>query len=161
MQRCDRRSNSIECTRRWYLIPSLDMWTDVFASVGTRTTGNREGHFVYVPPKWNGSLPTGLTRIDAPTPIIWIMGRVQTDGPGDYSNVHRIQDGFKLTTLPEWSLAQGGQVNHVEVEGSQDVSKLLEDHPEVESDLEPLRFVNGLSGAEFFQRFSKLTAGLY
>ena len=32
----------------------------------------------------------------------WIIGRTQTSGPGDYANVHKVQDGFKLVPLSAW-----------------------------------------------------------
>src|SRR5262245_2949111 len=87
---------------RYYLLPMLDMWSDVFASPGWRTTGTQAANFLVTPPGWTGSVPDGMTRISAPTPYIWIIGRTKTDGPPDYPAVHRIQAGYKATLLSDW-----------------------------------------------------------
>jgi len=96
---------------RYYLLPMLDMWTDVFASPGWRTTGTQAGEFLIAPTTWRPDLrdqfeefrmPAGMQRIDAPTPYVWIIGRTKTDGPADYEAVHKIQDGYKLTPLSQW-----------------------------------------------------------
>jgi hypothetical protein len=47
---------------RFYLLPMLDMWTDVFASPGWRTTGTKAGNFLVTPPGWVGTIPVGFTR---------------------------------------------------------------------------------------------------
>src|SRR5580700_9875979 len=95
---------------RFYLLPMLDMWTDVFASPGWRTTGTAAGNFIIVPPGWRpdlkdrliDQLPKDTQRIDAPTAYVWIIGRTKTDGPQDYDAVHKIQAGYKITPLSQW-----------------------------------------------------------
>src|SRR5262245_34693462 len=42
---------------RYYLMPVLDGWTNVFASPGKRTTGTKAGDFLIVGPNWNGTAP--------------------------------------------------------------------------------------------------------
>jgi hypothetical protein len=96
---------------RYYLLPMLDMWTDVFASPGWRTTGTQAVTFLITPPRWRldlrykfveeFKLPKDTQLIEAPTPFVWIIGRTNTDGPQDYEAVHKIQAGYKVTPLSE------------------------------------------------------------
>jgi len=84
---------------RYHVIPLMDMWTDVFASLGTRTTGNSGGKFAIVGPDWKGKLPDGVGMIRSPTNVGWIIGRYQTNGPEDYPNVHKLQAGLLASPL--------------------------------------------------------------
>jgi hypothetical protein len=100
---------------RYYLIPMLDMWTDVFASPGWRTLGTKAGNYIVVPAGWRPDLkerlieefklPKDTQRINAPTPYVWIIGRTKTDGPQDYDAVHKIQAGYRVTPLSQWGKA--------------------------------------------------------
>ena len=87
---------------RYYLMQMLDAWTNVFASPGTRTTGNGKGHFAIVGPGWKGKLPEGVKELRAPTNLVWMIGRTQTNGEKDYPVVRAIQDQYKLTPLSVW-----------------------------------------------------------
>ncbi|TFG75728.1 MAG: DUF1254 domain-containing protein [Thermodesulfobacteriales bacterium] len=127
---------------RYYLMPSLDMWTDVFAVPGWRTTGTKEGNFAYAPPGWKGELPEGVTRVDAPTPYIWFIGRTKTEGEKDYDAVHKFQDGMKITPLSQWGkdwTAPAGKVD-----------------PSIDMKIPPMDQVNNMSGKEFFEYATQL-----
>ena len=96
---------------RYYLLPMLDMWTDVFASPGWRTTGTKAANFLIrapgTPRKPGQAVPKGVQPITAPTPYVWIIGRTKTDGPADYDAVRKIQAGFRITPLSQWGKEPG------------------------------------------------------
>ena len=121
---------------RYYLLPHLDMWTDVFPSLGARTTGTGAGRFAVVLQGWTGPLPEGARRVDASTPYVWIIGRTQTNGPADYEAVHAFQNGLTLTPL-----AQSGEPAQ---------PKPFEVDPRVDMQTAPMRQVNQMAGPDFF-----------
>ena len=84
---------------RYYLLPMLDMWTDVFAAPGARTSGTGPQIIALVGPRWQGALPDGVQLIRSPTAMGWIIGRTQTNGPDDYDHVHHFQDGLRAVSL--------------------------------------------------------------
>ncbi len=85
---------------RYYLMPMLEAWTDVFADPGTRTTGTGAGEFAIVGPDWHGELPPGVEELRSSTNLVWLIGRTYCTGtPEDYAAVHAIQDQYKLVPL--------------------------------------------------------------
>jgi hypothetical protein len=88
---------------RYFLLPFLDGWTNVFAVPGSRTTGTQAQTFVITGPGWSGAVPEGLTQLKSPTAIVWLLGRIYCTGtPEDYAEVHALQDAFKLQPLSNW-----------------------------------------------------------
>ena len=88
---------------RYYLMPMLDGWTDVFQVPGKRTTGGKAQKYAITGPGWSGTLPEGVTEYKSPTGIVWILGRIYCTGtPDDYAKVHALQDKFSLVPLSSY-----------------------------------------------------------
>ena len=113
---------------RYYMMPMLDMWTDVFASPGKRTTGTGTQEFVVVGPGGAHDASDARPVIHAPTPCVWVVGRTQTNGPADYAAVNALQDGFTVTASNPTSWAPD---------------------PDVDAITEPLRLVEGMGAVDF------------
>jgi hypothetical protein len=88
---------------RYFLLPFLDGWTDVFAVPGSRTTGTQAQTYVITGPGWTGDVPAGMSQLKSPTAIVWLLGRIFCSGtPEDYAEVHTLQDAFRLQPLSSW-----------------------------------------------------------
>jgi hypothetical protein len=85
---------------RYFLVPMLDGWTNVFQVPGKRTTGTGPQTYAITGPEWSGALPSGVKEYKSPTGIVWILGRIYCTGtPEDYAAVHAQQDQFQLVPL--------------------------------------------------------------
>lgn len=129
---------------RYYVMPLMDAWTNVFASVGTRATGSEAGNYVIAGPDWQGEVPAGLELIRSPTNMTWMIGRIQTDTESDFPNVAKLQEQFTLTQLSAWGTDKPNQ-GHV----------VTESEPQTASD-NPSARVEEMSAAEFFSELSRL-----
>jgi len=137
---------STPASDRYYVLPFMDAWTNVFATVGTNTTGNEPGHFVLVGPNWQGELPTGIKKIQSPTNMVWMIGRVQTNGKDDIPNVAAFQDQIAITPASLWPSRKANATMTV---NSFDDSK-SQGNPKAE--------IDALSATEFFNMLSQLMA---
>lgn len=88
---------------RYFLMPMLSGWTDVFEVPGKRTTGTKAQTWAITGPGWKGTLPQGVTEYKSPTSIVWLLGRIYCDGtPEDYKLVHALQDKVTVQPLSTW-----------------------------------------------------------
>jgi hypothetical protein len=87
---------------RYHLVQVMDLWTEVVASVGTRTTGNKEYHCALVGPGWRGTLPKGLEAHKAPGNLLWLLTRVLVEEPGEVNKVAELLLGYTLTPLSRY-----------------------------------------------------------
>jgi len=101
---------------RYFLLPMLSGWTDVFAVPGKRTTGGAKQAYLVTGPGWTGTVPDGMKELKSPTAMVWLLGRIYCTGtPEDYAAVHALQDAFKLQPLSTWGkdwTPPAGKVDH-------------------------------------------------
>ncbi len=85
---------------RYYALQFIDLYTQNFAYVGTRTTGNGAGKYMLVGPDWKGETPPGIAAtFRSETSIAYVLYRTQLFGPDDIDNVKAVQAGYKVEGL--------------------------------------------------------------
>ena len=136
---------------RYYMMSLIDGWTNVFQSPGKRTTGTKKADLVIIGPKWKGSLPDGVEEIRAPTEMVWLQGRTQTNGKADYAAVLKIQDQYTLTPLSRLRKS-GGKA------APAPPAPPAPSHTNVDLKTPPLEQVANMSAQVFFARFAELLA---
>jgi len=134
---------STPATDRYYVLPFMDAWTNVFASIGTLTTGKQAGNYVLLGPNWSGPLPPGLEIIKAPTNIVWMIGRIQVNSPDDIAVVAAIQDQLQITPLEQWP------------DGEPYPASII-DPDKLSHDVTPKEQIDQLDTQDFFNRLSFL-----
>ena len=132
---------SVPATDEYYLLPMYDMWSDIFACPGTRTTGGVAADFAVCGPDWDGELPAGVTPLRAPTPWVWLITRTKAS-PATYDEVHAFQDQLQLNRLAAWPTPASPRRGRVD--------------PDVDGTTPPLRQVFGLAAADFFAEAAEL-----
>ena len=89
--------------KHYYVIALFDMWSNVFASIGTRTTGTGAANFLIAGPGWQGTPPADIKQAyRSPTRFVWVNGQMQANGPPDYADVNALQKQYRLTPLSGW-----------------------------------------------------------
>jgi hypothetical protein len=89
---------------RYYSVQLTDAYTFNFAYLGSRTTGNGGGSYLIAGPNWKGQKPEGVQKvIRSETELIIVVYRTQLFSPSDIDNVKKVQAGYKVQTLSEFS----------------------------------------------------------
>ncbi len=84
---------------RYYVMPLYDAWTNVFASIGSRTTGGGPQTVLIAGPDWQGDVPDGMDFRRSPTHLAWAIARVDTPGGDDLPAAHAFQNGMSVQSL--------------------------------------------------------------
>src|SRR5664279_153211 len=88
---------------RYYLLPMLDAYGNVFSSPGKRTTGTMADTFLITGPKWTGNIPAGMLEIKSPTNMVWLLGRIQVNSEADGTKVVvPLERKINITPLTSW-----------------------------------------------------------
>jgi hypothetical protein len=137
--------------KRYYLMPLLDAWTNVFASPGTRTNGAEKADYAIIGPRWFAKLPEGLKPLHSPTNLVWLIGRTQTNGKTDYATVHAIQDQYKLTPLS----SSGGSTPR-DAPGAAPSQAPLSANNDTDLNTPPVEQLSKMEANAFFTRLNSL-----
>ena len=88
---------------RYVVAQIMNMWTDNFASMGTRTTGTAAGKVVIAGPGWDGRVPSDVDQTyRCSTRYAWILVQMAAAGPQDFDELHAMQDELRVTPLSAW-----------------------------------------------------------
>ncbi len=94
---------SVPASKRYYLLPLYDAYSNVFFVPGPRTTGTGAHTFLITGPFWKGKVPKGMTQVKSPTNIVWMIGRTQVNSARDGATiVAKFQDGMKVDLLSKY-----------------------------------------------------------
>lgn len=85
---------------RYFSAQMIDGFTHNFYYIGSRTTGNKGGNFLFVGPNWKGEIPGGFDDvIRTETHFVTTAFRTQLFEPNDLDNVIKVQAGYKIQPL--------------------------------------------------------------
>jgi DNA sulfur modification protein DndE len=86
----------------YYMIETLDMWTNAFAYPAGVKNGYKGGKVAFVAPGWKGELPADVKRIDCPTPWILIQPRVHLPNEAGLEAARNVLSNIKTQTLSSY-----------------------------------------------------------
>jgi hypothetical protein len=131
---------------RFIVVQAMDMWTDNFMSVGSRTNGGKAGSYLIAGPKWSGTPPKDVDQVfKSDTRYAWVLVQMSAASPADFPAIHIKQDELKITPLSAWGTNYVPPAN-VPVDPNVDLTDT------------PFDQVKLMSGATFFNRLAQVLA---
>ena len=129
---------------RYLVMQAMNMWTDDFASVGTRTPATKSGDFLIVGPKWTGTTPSGIkATFRSSTRYAWVLVQISAASAADFPAINALQDKLKITPLSAWGKSYEPPVT-------------VPVNPNVDLTATPFDQVRLMTGEMFFRRLATL-----
>lgn len=156
---------------RYVVMPIHDAWTNVFASIGSRTTGTDAQTVLVAGPNWQGEVPEGVNMVRSPTNMAWAIARMMSTGGRDIALVNAYQDqmsvqplsGFLAGTPAPAALDQGMAANKTNPKDRvlaldtkaffNRLSTLMMDNPPAEADADVVARMQSQFGFEVGKEF--------
>jgi hypothetical protein len=127
----------------YIVVQAMNMWTDNFMSVGTRTNGGKAGNYLIAGPKWNGTAPKDVdATFHCSTRYAWVLVQMSAASPADFPAIHAKQDLLKITPLSAWGTNYTPPTN-------------VPVNPNVDLTATPFDQVKLMTGANFFARLAQ------
>ncbi len=89
--------------KRYWVFQLMDVYSNNFAYLGSRTTGWGGGKYLLTGPNWEGKIPDGFEQVKSTTDLCAVLGRIYVKGEDDIPTLNKIQDNFKMMTLSEYN----------------------------------------------------------
>ena len=125
---------------RYLTFQVMDAWSDTVAVLGTGADTQDANTYLLTGPGFDGEVPEGMTRVEIPTDIGWIIGRTLCYGPEDLENIYDVHAQMDVRTLRLW---ESGEAQPA---GVYDPDK----------DGTPIQIVLGMGPKAFFDRMNEL-----
>ena len=126
-------------TDRFMEMQIMDAWSNTTAVL------DKSGVYAFVKKGDTTELPANVTKVELPTRISWVLGRVILNGNDDLPNVVEIQDGMDLCPL---SVYNSGEAHNNAMLAGEAINK----------DIIPVQAVAVMGAEEFFGLANELMA---
>lgn len=131
-------------TERFCTAQLLDAYTNTVAVIDASSFENQRQSFIFTGPDFAGEIPEGMSRIEYPSNLGWMIIRTICFDKADEAKVHEIQGQMKAYTLKQY------------LEGS--IDEAPEGSFDEKNEIVPSQHVLGLPMDAYFERANELLA---